>query len=63
MAELHVQRKRNSYLWFWLLLVVLLMAAAAYFYVNYDQKKNQVTTIKTTSALAVDFSGSTKFRL
>jgi bacteriorhodopsin len=54
MAELHVQRKRSHYLWFWVLLVIALIAAAVIFYVNYDQKKNQVTTTKASSVMVVD---------
>ena len=63
MAELHVQRKRGNYLWSWLLLVILLIAGAVYFYINYGQKKNQVTTTKPTSALVKGLSHTPKFEL
>ncbi len=49
MAELHVQRKRNNYLWFWLLLLVLIAAAATYFYTHYYQKTNTINTPKPLS--------------
>jgi hypothetical protein len=48
MAELHVQRKRSSYLWFWLLLIILLAAAATYYYMHYYQKNNLGNTTKST---------------
>jgi hypothetical protein len=34
MAELHVQRKRNSFLWLWILLILIAIAAGVYLYMH-----------------------------
>jgi hypothetical protein len=51
MAELHVQRKRNHYLWLWFVLAVIIIAGALYYYINYYQKKNQMSATKASTAL------------
>jgi hypothetical protein len=51
MAELHVQRKRNRYLWVWFVLAVIIIAGALYYYINYYQKKNQISTTKTGTSM------------
>ncbi len=58
MAELHVQRKRNNYLWFWLLLLVLVAAAATYFYTHSYQKTSNINSAKPVSfRSSASFSG------
>ena len=34
MAELHVQRKRTSFLWLWILLAIIAIAAGVYLYMH-----------------------------
>ncbi|MEO8861368.1 MAG: hypothetical protein ABI358_08085 [Ginsengibacter sp.] len=43
MAELHVQRKRNNYVWVWIVLIIVIIAAAFYYYTNYYKKNNTAT--------------------
>jgi hypothetical protein len=51
MAELHVQRKRNSYTWLWLLIIIIVAAAGAYYYLHYYHKDNLVVNTKPTSSI------------
>lgn len=39
MAELHVQRKRSSFLWLWILLIMVAAAAGVYLYMHYKDPK------------------------
>ena len=39
MAELHVQRKRSSFLWLWILLILVAAAAGVYLYMHYKDPK------------------------
>jgi hypothetical protein len=61
MAELHVQRKRNRYLWLWFILAIIIIAGALYYYINYYQKKNQIGTAKTGAAMIKNFPGNSDF--
>lgn len=59
MAELHVQRKRNSSAWIWVVLLIIVIAAAAYYYFNYYQKGKPIpgTNTSTTDSTAFQMSG------
>ena len=48
MAELHVQRKRNSSAWIWVVLLIIFIAAAAYYYFNYYQKGKAIPGTNTS---------------
>jgi len=65
MAELHVQRKRNNFLWLWLIIVALIIAAVAYWYLNYYQQNGVTTTTNSADTLnseqrktSIDTTGS-----
>ncbi len=47
MAELHVQRKRSSFPWFWALLILILIAAGVYFYMHYKTTQGSASTKST----------------
>jgi hypothetical protein len=62
MAELHVQRKRNSFLWLWLLLIIVLIAGGIYYYMH--DKNPEVYPLPTKSTGSViyrDLLPSTTF--
>jgi hypothetical protein len=61
MAELHVQRKRNSYIWLWLLVIIIVAAAGAYYYMHYYRKDNLVVNTKPTGSLPKNISGILNF--
>ncbi len=61
MAELHVQRKRHSYLWLWLLVIIIVAAAGVYYYLHYYRKDNLVVNVKPTSNLRKNTSSSFNF--
>ena len=48
MAELHVQRKKNSSAWIWIVLLIIFIAAAAYYYFNYYQKGKPIPGTNTS---------------
>jgi hypothetical protein len=57
MAELHVQRKRNSHLWLWLIIIVIILFLAGLFiYGRYNDHQDQVIKGKQTSQIKTDFS-------
>jgi len=57
MAELHVQRKRNSHLWLWLIIIVIILFMAGLFiYDRYNDHQNQVIKAKPTSRIKTDLS-------
>jgi hypothetical protein len=39
MAELHVQRKRSSFMWLWIFLILVAAAAGLYLYMHYKDPK------------------------
>jgi hypothetical protein len=62
MAELHVQRKRNSFLWLWLFLIVLLIAGGIYYYMhNKNPQAYPLPTKSTGSVMHRDLPPSTTF--
>jgi flagellar basal body-associated protein FliL len=56
MAELHVQRKRNSHLWLWLIIVVIILFLAGLFIYSRFDHQDQVIKAKPTSQIKSDFS-------
>ena len=56
MAELHVQRKRNSHLWLWLIIIVIILFLAGLFIYSRFDHQEQVIKGKPTSQLMTDFS-------
>jgi hypothetical protein len=56
MAELHVQRKRSSYLWLWLLVAFALIVASIYIFMHFNPKNGQVSTTRPTSVLTFKIS-------
>ncbi len=61
MAELHVQRKRHSYIWLWLLVIIIVAAAGVYYYMHYYHKDNSVVNAKPTSSLRENTSSTFNF--
>lgn len=57
MAELHVQRKRNHFSWFWALLIIILVAAGIYLYLHY---KNPAVYPVSNKSTGMTHSGKTK---
>jgi len=51
MAELHVQKKRNSYVWLWVLLIVLLIAGGVYYYMHTRNPREYPLPSKPTSSI------------
>jgi hypothetical protein len=51
MTELHVQRKRNSFLWLWALLILLVIGAGIYLYLHYKNPKEYPVSLKSTSSM------------
>ncbi len=56
MAELHVQRKRNSHLWLWLIIIVIILFLAGLFIYSRFDHQDQVIKGKPTSQIQKDFS-------
>ena len=56
MAELHVQRKRNSHLWLWLIIIVIILFLAGLFIYSRFDHQEQVIKGKPTSQTKTDFS-------
>jgi heme/copper-type cytochrome/quinol oxidase subunit 2 len=56
MAELHVQRKRNSHLWLWLIIIVIVLFLAGLFIYSRFDHQEQVIKGKPTSQTKTDFS-------
>jgi uncharacterized protein YpmB len=51
MAELHVQRKRNSYFWLWLIVIlVILFIAGMFIYNRYNHPVQAVNSNQTSRA-------------
>lgn len=47
MAELHVQRKRNTYIWLWII-IVLIILVGIYYYLHTRNSKDYPLPGKTT---------------
>ena len=56
MAELHVQRKRNSHLWLWLVIIVIILFLAGLFIYSRFDHQDQVIKGKPTSQAQKKFS-------
>jgi multisubunit Na+/H+ antiporter MnhB subunit len=56
MAELHVQRKRNSNLWLWVILILIVLFIAGLFIYNRYNHQDQVINAKPTSQIQTNFS-------
>jgi hypothetical protein len=56
MAELHVQRKRNSHLWLWLIIIVIILFLAGLFIYGRFDHQEQVIKAKPTSQIQTNFS-------
>jgi len=56
MAELHVQRKRNSHLWLWLIIIVIILFLAGLFIYSRFDHQDQIIKGKPTSQIQTDFS-------
>ena len=56
MAELHVQRKRNSHLWLWLIFILIILFLAGLFIYGRFDHQAQVIKGKPTSQIKTDFS-------
>jgi heme/copper-type cytochrome/quinol oxidase subunit 2 len=56
MAELHVQRKRNSHLWLWLIIIVIILFLAGLFIYSRFDHQDQIIKGKPTSQTKIDFS-------
>jgi hypothetical protein len=51
MADLHVQRKRSSYLWLWLIVIlIILFIAGLFIYNRYNHPDRTVNTNPTSRA-------------
>lgn len=53
MAELHVQKKRNSYIWFWVVLITLVVLSGMYYYLHYYNPKAFPVNAKPGSSMRV----------
>ena len=51
MAELHVQRKRNSYWLLWVIVILVLVAGGIYYYMHQNNPKDYPLPSKTTGFL------------
>jgi TM2 domain-containing membrane protein YozV len=51
MAELHVQRKRNNYIWVWVFLILILIGVVIYFYLQSNNGKNQLAPDKPRTGM------------
>jgi hypothetical protein len=56
MAELHVQRKRNSHLLLWLIIIVIILFLAGLFIYGRFDHQEQVIKAKPTSQIQTDYS-------
>ena len=56
MAELHVQRKRNSHLWLWLIIIVIILFLAGLFIYGRFDHQAEVIKAKPTSHIKTDYS-------
>jgi heme/copper-type cytochrome/quinol oxidase subunit 2 len=56
MAELHVQRKRNNYLWLWVIVILIVLFIAGLFIYNRYNHRDQVINTKQTSQIQTNFS-------
>jgi hypothetical protein len=57
MAELHVQRKRNNYIWVWVFLILILLGLVIYFYMQNNNGRNQLTPGKPRTGMQKPLSG------
>jgi TM2 domain-containing membrane protein YozV len=57
MAELHVQRKRNNYLWVWVFLILISIGVVIYFYMQNNNGKNQLAPDKPRTGMLIPSSG------
>ena len=51
MTELHVQRKKNGYLWLWFLIILIAAGAGIYLYLHYKNPKEYPISVKSTSSI------------
>ncbi len=51
MAELHVQRKRGSFLWLWIFLVLIAAGAGVYLYMHYKDPRGYPLPGKAASSM------------
>jgi heme/copper-type cytochrome/quinol oxidase subunit 2 len=56
MAELHVQRKRNSFLWLWMIIIVIVLILAGLFIYDRYNHRNSVLNAKPTSQMKTNIS-------
>jgi cytoskeletal protein RodZ len=56
MAELHVQRKRNSFLWLWLILIVIILFIAGLFIYQRYNHGDEIIKAKSTSQTQTNYS-------
>jgi hypothetical protein len=56
MAELHVQRKRNSHLWLWLIIIIIILFLAGLFvYDRYYNHQDLIIKAKPTSRVETNY--------
>ncbi len=53
MTELHVQRKKNGYLWLWFLIILIAAGAGIYLYLHYKNPKEYPISVKSTSSITL----------
>ena len=56
MAELHVQRKRNSYMWLWLIIILIILFLAGLFIYDRYNHQEPVIKAKPTSQIQTEYS-------
>jgi hypothetical protein len=59
MAELHVQRKRNNYIWVWVFLILVLIGVVVYFYMQSNSGKEQLNSGRTRTGMIYTSPGKT----
>jgi hypothetical protein len=59
MAELHVQRKRNNYIWVWVFLILVLIGVVVYFYMQGNNRKEQLNSGRTRTGMIYPSPGKT----
>jgi heme/copper-type cytochrome/quinol oxidase subunit 2 len=60
MAELHVQRKRNSYLWLWVIIILIVLFIAGLFIYNHYNHQDEVINAKPSSQIQTNSSFTKK---
>lgn len=63
MAELHVQRKRTSFLWLWIFLVIIAIAAGVYLYMHSKDPRDYPVPGKSTGLMIMPNSSAKKLNL